>query len=136
MAFGRPVDGRLFVSYDMYIQMRYEWDEGKNRENQRKHPGVSFELAMLVFKDEDRLITLDRVDENGEQRWHAFPPQRRGPVAGTPVGAVSPIAGTRAVLLVVHVYREDHNGEEIIRIISARRAGPDDVRRYKEQTVD
>ena len=78
------------MSYDVYIQMRYEWDEGKNRENQRKHPGVSFELAMLVFKDEDRLITLDRVDENGEQRWHA-------------VGAVSPIAGTRAVLLVVHV---------------------------------
>jgi uncharacterized protein len=107
----------------MYIQMRYEWDERKNRENQRKHPGVSFGLAMLVFEDEDRLIRLDRVDENGEQRWHA-------------IGAVIPRPGTRAVLLVVHVYREDHNGEEIIRIISARRVGPDDVRGYQEQTVD
>ena len=51
--------------------MRYEWDERKNRENQRKH-GVSFELATLVFEDESCLIRLDRVDEMGEQRWHAL----------------------------------------------------------------
>lgn len=30
----------------------YEWDEAKNRRNQRKHKGVSFELAALVFEDE------------------------------------------------------------------------------------
>jgi uncharacterized DUF497 family protein len=29
--------------------MRYEWDERKNRQNQRKHDGISFELAALVF---------------------------------------------------------------------------------------
>ena len=68
---GRPVDGRLFVSYDVYIQMRYEWDERKNRENQRKH-GVAFELASRVFDDERCLIRFDRVDEAGEQRWHAL----------------------------------------------------------------
>lgn len=55
----------------IYI-MRYEWDERKNRENQRKHAGISFELAMLVFEDEHRLISLDRVDETGELRWHAI----------------------------------------------------------------
>jgi uncharacterized DUF497 family protein len=51
--------------------MRYEWDERKNLENQRKH-GVSFDLAVLVFDDENRQIVLDRVDETGEQRWHAI----------------------------------------------------------------
>ena len=51
--------------------MRYEWDQRKNRENQRKH-GVGFELAALVFDDENCLVSLDRVDETGEQRWLAF----------------------------------------------------------------
>jgi hypothetical protein len=103
--------------------MRYEWDERKNLENQRKHPGISFELAVLVFEDEGRLIVLDRVDEAGERRWHAL-------------GAICIRPGAAAVLLVVHAYREDINGEETIRIISARRAGKNDVRRYQEQEVD
>ena len=33
--------------------MLYEWNERKNLENQRKHEGISFELAALVFEDED-----------------------------------------------------------------------------------
>jgi uncharacterized protein len=123
MSSGRPVDGRLFASYDMYIQMRYEWDERKNRENQRKH-GVAFELASHVFDDERCLIRFDRVDEAGEQRWHAL-------------GAVSEELGSVLILLVAHVYREeDRDGEEIVRIISARRAGKNDVRRYQKQEVD
>ena len=40
------------------------------------------------------------------------------------------------VLLVVHVYREEHNGEEIIRIISARAAEKHELRRYTEQATD
>jgi uncharacterized DUF497 family protein len=104
--------------------MRYEWDERKNRENQRKHEGISFELAALVFEDENCLVGLDRVDETGEQRWHAL-------------GAVSLEPASSLVLLVAHVYREEErDGEEIIRIVSARRAGKNDVRRYQEQEVD
>jgi hypothetical protein len=104
--------------------MRYEWDERKNRENQRKHEGISVELAALVFEDENCLIEKDRVDESGEQRWHAL-------------GAVSLEPTTLLILLVAHVLREeDRDGEEIIRIISARRAGNNDVRRYQEQEVD
>jgi uncharacterized DUF497 family protein len=115
--------------------MRYEWDERKNRENQRKHRGISFELATLVFKDPRCLLELDQVDEAGEQRWHALGIARARPELET-------------VLLVVHAYRhpsgedlppgtsgEDDYGEEIIRIISARRAGPNDLRRYREQAV-
>jgi uncharacterized DUF497 family protein len=41
-----------------------------------------------------------------------------------------------AVLLVVHAYREDYHGEEIIRIISARRAEKHEIRRYQEQAMD
>jgi len=106
----------------IYI-VRYEWDEQKNRQNQRKHGGISFELAALVFEDEQRLIELDRVDETGEQRWHAL-------------GSISVRSGVGAVLLVVHVYKEESHGEEIIRIISARRADKHDLRRYQEQAVD
>lgn len=115
--------------------MRYEWDQRKNRENQRKH-GIGFELASLVFNDPDCLVEMDRVDETGEQRWHAL-------------GAASIEPETALIVLVAFVYRhpsgeslspgipkEDQDGEEIIRIISARRADKNDVRRYQEQEVD
>ena len=103
--------------------MRYEWDERKNEQNQRKHRGISFELAVLVFEDEGRLIELDRVDDAGEQRWHA-------------IGAATVEPGIEDFLLVVHAYREDEYGEEIIRIISARRASNNDFRRYQDQEMD
>jgi uncharacterized DUF497 family protein len=103
--------------------VRYEWDQAKNRRNQRKHEGISFELAALVFEDERCLIGPDRIDETGERRWHAI-----GAARIEPEGAV--------VLLVVHAYREDDHGEEIIRIISARRAEKHEIRRYQEQAMD
>lgn len=107
----------------MYIQMRYEWDARKNLLNQRRHAGISFEVAALAFEDPYCLVALDHVDETGEQRWHVL-------------GFVPFHPGSGAVLLVVNVYRENHNGEEVIRIISARRAGPDEVRRYQAQDMD
>ena len=104
--------------------MRYEWDEAKNLRNQRKHDGISFELATLVFEDEHCLVYLDRIDsKTEEQRWHA-------------VGAAQIEPEGRAVLLVVHAYREDHYAEKIIRIISARAAEKHEVRRDQEQAID
>jgi uncharacterized DUF497 family protein len=104
--------------------VRYEWNQAKNRENQRSHHGISFELAASVFEDERCLIYFDRWDEvTGEVRWHA-------------IGAVQVEASPPALLLVVHVYRKDRYGEEIIRILSAREAEKYDIRRYQEQTVD
>jgi uncharacterized DUF497 family protein len=103
--------------------MRFEWDERKNRQNQRKHGGISFELAALVFEDEHCLTGLDRIDETGKQRWHAL-------------GVVSAEPGGGNLLLVVHAYREDGDGEAIIRISSARRADKDEYRRYQKQEVD
>ena len=104
--------------------MRYEWDEAKNLRNQRKHSGISFEPATLVFEDERCLVYADRIDSNTEeQRRHA-------------IGAVQIEPGCGAVLPVVHVNREDHRGEEIIRIIPARAAEKHEIRRYQEQEMD
>ena len=97
--------------------MRFEWDSKKNRINQAKHNGLDFETAARVFDDPNLILMRDRVIE-GEQRWHA-------------IGAVS-----SALLLVVHVYREDDvNGEEIIRIISAREADQRERGIYLQQAA-
>ena len=58
----------------LYIQVRYDWDEKKNRLNQKKH-GVSFQLAALALEDENCLVRQDRIDETGERRWHALGPR-------------------------------------------------------------
>jgi uncharacterized protein len=100
----------------MYNSMRFEWDAKKNQSNQQKHAGMDFETASRVFADPGLMLRKDRVI-GGEQRWHG-------------IGAVR-----KAVLLVVHVYREENpNGEEIIRSISAREADPRERRIYLEQT--
>jgi uncharacterized protein (DUF4415 family) len=53
--------------------MRYEWEEAKNLRNQRKHDGISFELATLVFEDERCLVYADRIDSKTEEQcWHAL----------------------------------------------------------------
>ena len=82
--------------------MRFVWDAEKNKRNLAKHK-VSFETAKLVFDDPSAVSRLERV-EDGEERW-----QTLGLVGGI------------VILLVVHTYREG-DGEEIIRIISARKA--------------
>ncbi|MGA7342979.1 MAG: BrnT family toxin [Terracidiphilus sp.] len=118
-----PLHAGLFCNTMCIYKVRYEWDERKNRENQRRHDGISFELASLVFEDERCLVGVDRVDETGEQRWHA-------------IGAVSIEPEIAAVLVVAHVYREIGHGEEVVRILSARRAEKHEYRRYQEQAMD
>jgi uncharacterized protein len=103
--------------------MRFDWDEDKNLLNQQTHEGISFEVAALVFEDDHCLIYPERIDEVGEQRWHA-------------IGMIQIESGTAVVLLVVHVYREDNYGEETIRIISARPAEKHELRRYRTEAFD
>lgn len=116
--------GRLWRATFSIYAVRYEWDEEKNQRNQRKHGGITFELAALVFEDERSLMFADRIDEHtAEQRWIAL-------------GMARPAEDAAILLVVAHVYREDKNGEEIIRIISAREAEKRDVRRYQAQALD
>jgi uncharacterized DUF497 family protein len=97
--------------------MRFTWDEAKNRSNQKKHDGISFEEAAHVFRDPFRLTRQDRV-EGGEERWQT-------------IGVVHCVT----VLLIAHTITEDDEGEPIeeIRIISARRATPKERKHYEHE---
>jgi uncharacterized DUF497 family protein len=48
--------------------LRFEWDQEKNRENQRKH-GVSFAEAQTVFFDEDAVEFYDDEHSEWEDRF-------------------------------------------------------------------
>lgn len=92
--------------------MRFEWDDKKNLANHRKHR-VSFETATLVFEDPHAISVLERVEE-GEERWQT-------------VGMAREVL----VMFVAHRYRES-DGEEVVRIISARKATPRERNMYEE----
>jgi uncharacterized DUF497 family protein len=47
------------------MRLEYEWDEAKAQANLRTH-GVSFELAMRVFKDVFAIERLDDREDYGE----------------------------------------------------------------------
>ena len=89
-------------------ELRFEWDERKNTANKRKH-GVSFDEAQTVFYDDRALLTED-PDEEDEDRFVLL--------------GLS--AGLRT-LVVCHCYREN---DEVIRIISARKAHREERRDY------
>jgi uncharacterized protein len=92
--------------------MRFEWDEGKNRRNQKKHK-IRFDTAKLVFDDPHALSDLER-EVDGEDRW-----QTVGVIAGS------------VIVVVAYTFRKDA-GDEVIRIISARKASPSERRAYGE----
>lgn len=91
------------------LPIPFEWDQEKNRSNRAKHK-VSFETAIAVFEDEYALDDLDCIVD-GEERW-----SRMGVVDGI-------------VLFVVHTWRCEPE-VEAIRIISARKAIPQERRVY------
>ncbi len=93
--------------------MRWTWDADKNRVNRRKH-GLGFETARLVFDDPLALSLPDPYPH--EERWHT-------------VGMIGGV-----VVLVVHTWPEhgEPAGEEIGRIIGARKATPHERKAYEE----
>jgi hypothetical protein len=93
--------------------MQIDWAEQKNRQNRVKH-GVSFETAQHVFDDPHHLSIQDRY-EDGEERWQTI-----GMIGGV------------VVLLVAHAHYEA-DGDEVIRIISARKATSFERRNYEDQ---
>lgn len=93
--------------------MRFEWDEIKNQLNQKKH-GVSFEEAQAVFDDPLHIAKLDYRFSYFEERWVT--------IGTTP---------TSAIQVVANLFFSDE-GEEIIRIISARLANPKEKADYEK----
>ena len=93
--------------------MRWTWDQAKNKANLRAH-SLSFEAAVFVFDDP---LSATREDPYPyEQRWRT-------------VGMV----GTQ-VVMVVHTWPDldRETGEEIGRIISARKATRHERGAYEE----
>ncbi len=81
--------------------LRFQWDEKKDRSNQKKH-GISFLEAQTVFYDEHAIEFSDPEHSSGEDRFLLLGLSLR-----------------LRVLLICHCYRES---DSIIRIISARKA--------------
>jgi uncharacterized DUF497 family protein len=90
--------------------LHFDWDEAKNVANKRKH-GVSFEEAQTVFYDDWGVLIEDGDEE--EERFV--------------------LIGTSArlrVLAVSHTYRAR---DQLIRLISARRADRTERRDYERR---
>ena len=91
--------------------MRFEWDEAKNQANIRKH-GVDFRDAAYVFSYPFALNISDDEHSDDEERW-----------------VIMGVSHRQRLLVVVHTEDDDR---QIVRIISARPADPDERRQYEE----
>lgn len=96
--------------YDVRMEeLRFEWDEEKNKLNKKKH-GVSFEEAKTAFYDEYAVQFYDPDHSEDEDRYILL---------GT--------SFKLQTLVVCHCFRES---ETVIRIISARKADKDEREVY------
>lgn len=89
--------------------IQFEWDENKNLTNRKKH-NVSFDEAKTVFYDPAALIIHDPDHSDDEERF-----------------LIMGLSQTLKILVVCHCYREN---DEVIRIISARKADNEETRKY------
>ena len=90
--------------------MNFTWDKAKNKLNKKKH-GVSFEEAESVFLDEHARLIGDPDHSDSEDRF-----------------VLLGMSTQLKLLVVVHVYRESN---ELIRIISARKATTKEKKSYR-----
>ncbi len=93
--------------------MQFEWSEEKNSLNKAKHD-VSFEEAIEVFDDPFHISKLDFRFDYFEERWITL-------------GSTS----TDKILVVANMFFDD-KGEEVIRIISARKANAKERSFYEQ----
>jgi uncharacterized protein len=91
-------------------ELRFEWDEEKARVNEQKH-GISFEEAQTAFYDENARLIYDPEHSWEEERY-----------------ILLGMSSCLRVLIVCHLYREN---DELIRIISARKATKQEYRQYQ-----
>ena len=89
----------------------FSWDDGKERENLRKHR-ISFDEASTVFADENARLKHDHDHSQREDRF-----------------ILLGFSAKLRILVVVHAYRQD---ETEIRLISARKATRNERKQYGE----
>jgi uncharacterized protein len=90
-------------------EIRFDWDARKASSNEKKH-GVSFEEARSVFFDEQGLLLEDPQPVHEEERF-----------------VLLGLSASLRILVVIHALRE----EDVIRIISARKATRLETREYE-----
>lgn len=91
--------------------LRPEWDESKNQANKGKH-GISFEEAKTVFYDESARIIHDPDHSHMEDRF-----------------ILLGLSFNLRILVVIHAYKQN---DEVIRIISARKATKKEALHYSK----
>jgi uncharacterized DUF497 family protein len=91
-------------------ELHFAWEESKNEANKKKHE-VGFEEAQTVFFDESAMEFFDTEHSNDEDRFLLLGQ-----------------SFSLRTLMVCHCYREK---EDIIRIISARKATAKERRKYQ-----
>src|SRR5882672_8793396 len=89
--------------------LRFEWDPAKDVANQEKH-GVSFDEAKTAFLDDFARVIADPEHSDLEERY-----------------VLLGMSIKLNILVVCHCYFEKEN---IVRIISARKADPSERARY------
>lgn len=89
--------------------MKFEWDDAKDRSNQKKH-GLSFSEATRLFQSsKDYLEIFDAAHSDAEDRFIA-------------IGEID-----RGIAVVIQTKRED----DVVRIIGARFATKREQERYR-----
>jgi uncharacterized DUF497 family protein len=96
-------------------QLRFEWDDRKAVVNRRKH-GVSFEEARTVFFDESALLRPDEDHSEDEDRF-----------------VLLGLSARLRTLVVCHCYRQ--GDDEVIRLISARKANAFERQQYEDRRM-
>lgn len=92
--------------------MKFEWDEAKSEACWRER-GFDFAYAAHAFADPDRLVQEDARYSYGEPRYQL-------------IGRIQ-----ARIFVLIYTPRND-----VIRIISARKANQREVRRYEDRSHD
>ena len=87
----------------------FDWDDIKNKKNVLKHK-ISFEEAKTAFLDPNALLIFDPDHSEDEERF-----------------ILMGMSQNLNLLVVCHCYRSN---DEVIRIISARKADTDESKSY------
>jgi uncharacterized DUF497 family protein len=95
-------------------KIRFEWDRSKAGSNEKKH-GVSFDEASSAFYDDNGLVIEDPEHSRDEDRF-----------------ILLGLSAAVRLVVVVHCFRDE---DDVIRIISARKATPAESRQYQAQAT-
>jgi len=96
------------------MDIAFIWDENKNKNNKRKH-NISFEEAKSVFYDEYARMIYDTAHSRDEDRF-----------------VILGMSDRLRILVVCHCFREK---DQVIRIISARKASKNEEKKYYEKRI-